>query len=116
LERLARLAGPVPPLDTQDLDGRVGWRLAAGDRLPLVGAVPDPHAPAARLDQPRFLPRIPGLFLYTALASRRITLAALGAQALASWMAGAPWPLESSLVDAIDPARFSARDARRASS
>jgi tRNA 5-methylaminomethyl-2-thiouridine biosynthesis bifunctional protein len=116
LERLAQLAGPLPPLDTHALDGRVGWRLAAGDRMPLVGAVPDPDAPASRLDQPRFVPRIAGLFVYTALASRGITWAALGARVLSSWIAGAPWALESSLIDAIDPARFAARNARKASS
>jgi tRNA 5-methylaminomethyl-2-thiouridine biosynthesis bifunctional protein len=90
----------------------------ANDRLPLVGAVPDPDAlllPGVRLDQPRFVPRARGLFVFTALASRGITWASLGAQALASLITGTPCPLEASLLDAVDPARFASREARRRS-
>ena len=98
--------------------GRVGWRLVANDRLPLVGAVPDAaafEAAGVRLDQPRLVPRATGLFVFTALASRGITWASLGAQTLASLVAGTPSPMEASLLDAVDPARFASRDARRRS-
>jgi tRNA 5-methylaminomethyl-2-thiouridine biosynthesis bifunctional protein len=61
------------------------------------------------------VPRLPGLYVFTALASRGITWSALGAQVLASSITGAPQPLESSLLDAIDPARFVARRVRRSS-
>jgi tRNA 5-methylaminomethyl-2-thiouridine biosynthesis bifunctional protein len=82
----------------------------------VIGAVPDPGAglPGRRLDQPRLVPRAPGLFVYTALGSRGITWSALGARLLAATMTGSPLPLESSLVDAVDPARFVSRQARRA--
>jgi tRNA 5-methylaminomethyl-2-thiouridine biosynthesis bifunctional protein len=117
LEQLARLVGmPITaPLDA--LSGRVGWRVVAKDRLPVIGAVPDADAlsrPGLRLDQPRFVPRAPGLYVHTALASRGIAWSPLCAQVLAALVTGAPCPVESSLLDAIDVARFASRAARRA--
>jgi tRNA 5-methylaminomethyl-2-thiouridine biosynthesis bifunctional protein len=80
----------------------------------LIGQVPDLASLAdARLDQPRFVPRRSGLFVFTALGSRGITWSALGAQVLASSITGAPMPLEADLLDALDPARFVSRHARR---
>ncbi len=97
----------------EHLQGRVGWRTSAQDRLPVVGAVPAPIDQQGRVDQPRFVRREPGLFVFTALGSRGITWSTLGARALASWITGIPAPLEASLLDAIDPARFLSRSARR---
>jgi len=80
----------------------------------LVGAVPDTVAflrrPGERLDE---VPRQPGLYVFSALGSRGISWAALGAQVLAAQISGAPVPLESSLANALDPARFAMRAARR---
>ena len=136
----------VPGVDPASLGGRTAWRWVAHDRLPVIGAVPewrwladplaDPPdaaaagrdvvrdaavamprpAPTLRLDQPRFVPRQPGLYLFTALGSRGITWSALGGRVLASMISGAPVGLEASLLDAIDPARFVSRWVRRASS
>ena len=69
---------------------------------------------ATRLDQPRFVPRVPGLFVFSALGSRGINWCTLGARIVASWVTGAASPVESSLLDAVDPARFLTREARRA--
>ena len=114
LAQLSRLLEQAVDAPTDALTGRVGWRLVADDRLPLIGGVPAAlAAPGARLDQPRFVPRAPGLFVFTALASRGIAWAALGAQTLAALVAGTPCPLESSLLDAVDVARFASRAARR---
>jgi len=114
LRRLRALTGQCGPAP-ETLSGRVGWRLVADDRLPLVGAVPDEVAllgqPVERL---RDVPRRAGLYLFTALASRGIGWAALGGQVLAAQIASAPLPLEDSLVRAVDPARFVLRSARRA--
>jgi len=55
------------------------------------------------------VPRLPGLYVYSALASRGITWCALGARLLAAWVTGAPAPLEASLIDAVDPARYTTR-------
>jgi tRNA 5-methylaminomethyl-2-thiouridine biosynthesis bifunctional protein len=96
------------------LTGKVGWRCVASDRLPLLGAVPDKAALAAsNVGRAREVPRLPGLHVFTALASRGITWAALGGQVLAAQICGAPVPLEASLVDAVDPARFALRAKRR---
>jgi tRNA 5-methylaminomethyl-2-thiouridine biosynthesis bifunctional protein len=114
-------AGASP--DPSTFAGRTAWRWVSRDRLPLVGAVPRGHAaltaegarPTSRWDQVRLIEREEGLFMFTALGSRGITWAALGAQVLAASIGGAPVPLEAQLVDAIDPARFRVRAWRRAS-
>lgn len=120
LAKLAQLAGRPPHIDVAELGGRTGWRCAAPDRLPLIGALPAldaaRHAAAARRDQARFVPREAGLFVLGALGSRGIGWAALGARTLAALVAGGVPPLEASLLDAVDPARFAVRSARRETS
>ena len=71
------------------------------------------RAGARRQEQPRQVPRIEGLYLLTALGSRGLTLAPLLGEVVAAWICGSPVPLAASLLDAIDPARFVARAARR---
>jgi tRNA 5-methylaminomethyl-2-thiouridine biosynthesis bifunctional protein len=110
LQRLRALTGAAPDVDPASLDGRVGWRLTAADRLPLIGAVPADGPPAAR---EREAPRRPGLFVCTGFGSRGITWAPLAGALVASWAAGAPFPVAADLVDAFDPARFGVRAARR---
>jgi tRNA 5-methylaminomethyl-2-thiouridine biosynthesis bifunctional protein len=113
LERLKRLTGIEPGAATALL-GRVAWRERAGDRLPLAGAVPSATMPpGARLDQVRFIPRIPGLWRLGGLSGRGFSWAPLAAEVLAALIDGAPVPLEADLLDAIDPARGLVRAARR---
>jgi tRNA 5-methylaminomethyl-2-thiouridine biosynthesis bifunctional protein len=111
LERLARLTGSqvAPGLP---LGGRVAWRCVVDDRLPLAGAVPCPGVTHA---QPRRIERLSGLFVCAGLGSRGITWAPLLGDLVAGWVTGAPCPLPQGLVDALDPARFAARAARRLS-
>lgn len=111
---LAQLAGLLGrPLGLHAVEAqRVGWRVSPHDRLPLLGAVPALPPPPGRLDRPRFVPREPGLFVLSALGSRGITSAPLLARTLAAWVSGAPLPLEASLLDAVDVARFVSRAAR----
>lgn len=116
LQRLARLVALPTAPRLEDLEGRTAFRWQSRDRLPIIGAVPaalagfDFGAPASgRLDQPRLVERAPGLFVFTALGSRGIASAALGAQLLAAAITGAPAPVEADLVDAVDPARFLVR-------
>lgn len=114
LARVARLLGTPLPLAESALQGRVGWRWSAPDRLPLIGAVPDDTATGVGSgDQPRLLPRRDGLFVFTALGSRGIGMSVLGARLLAAWVTGAPSPVAASLMDAVDPARFAARARRK---
>lgn len=111
LDQLAQLSPqtlPRPPL----AQGRVGWRLIAPDRLPLVGGLAA-SPEEGRLDQVRMIPRLPGLALCTAMASRGLSWALLSGELLASRVTGAPAPLEASLVDALDPLRFLHRQSRQ---
>jgi tRNA 5-methylaminomethyl-2-thiouridine biosynthesis bifunctional protein len=100
----------APPPD----GGRVGWRAQVPDRLPIVGAVPAPDAaPVPGATQAARVPRAPGLFVLSGLGSRGLTWGPLAGRLLASIVTGAPQPLEASLADALDPARWRVRHARR---
>lgn len=116
LSRLGKLLRMAPQSSTT-LCGRVGFRWSADDRLPVIGAVPElavSGGPAPlRLDQPRFVPRAPGLYVFTALGSRGIATSAIGGAVIAAAITGAPSPLELDLLDAIDPGRFVSRAVRR---
>lgn len=76
-----------PPLVVHE---RVGLRHVSQDRLPIIGP----------------LRQHPGLFTLTALGSRGLAWAPLGAQLIAAWLAGEPLPLERELIEAIAPARY----------
>ena len=108
LERL--LPRSVAHLDPARLTGAVGFRCVAPDRLPLIGEMPDIQA--ARPDARAFL-RLHGLYSALGYASRGLTWAALGGELIASAMDGEPLPLEGDLADAVNPARFALRRARR---
>ncbi len=115
LARLARiLPGAEAGLSIDALGGRVGFRAATPDRLPLVGALPDLSVAPPRDARPRDLPRLPGLYGLLGLGSRGLVWAALAAEALASELNGDPMPLEGELLDAVDPGRFHLRAHRRA--
>jgi tRNA 5-methylaminomethyl-2-thiouridine biosynthesis bifunctional protein len=106
LQALCGWAAPPAP------DGRVGWRVNTPDRLPIVGAVPAAGADAQT--QARRIAREPGLFVLGALGSRGLTWGPLAGRMLAAWVAGSPMPVPARLRDAVDPARWAVRRARRA--
>lgn len=118
LENLTRLAEIVPGEAVAalaagaPLAGRVGFRCAAPDRLPLCGALPD-YAAAGRLERLRDVPRHPGLYGLLGYASRGLIWAPLMAELLVSQLEHAPPPLEAALVDALDPGRFLLKEKRR---
>jgi tRNA 5-methylaminomethyl-2-thiouridine biosynthesis bifunctional protein len=105
------LGDPALALDAP-LAGRVGFRSVAPDRLPLVGALPDPHH-VAGTERLRDLPRQPGLYGLLGYASRGLTWAPLAAELLAAGLEGEPLPLEANLAAALDPGRFQLRQRRR---
>jgi tRNA 5-methylaminomethyl-2-thiouridine biosynthesis bifunctional protein len=117
LERLERiLPGNGSRFDPAALDGLVGFRAVAPDRLPLIGALADEDAPAPKNPLASTLPRREGLYGAFAYGSRGLLWAGLGAELLASMLEGEPLPLDSRLADAIDPGRFLLRSRRRATS
>ena len=81
--------------------GRAAVRATTSDHLPLAGAAPG--APQ-------------GLFVLGGLGSRGFCTAPLMAEHLVALALGLPSPLPGDLAAAVDPARFEARAARRASS
>jgi len=113
-ENLARLAEILDGVDVRDapLAGRVGFRCAAPDRLPLAGALPD-YPNAGRLERLRDVPRHPGLHGLLGYASRGLIWAPLMAELLVSQLEGAPPPLEAALAAALDPGRFLLKQRRR---
>ena len=113
IERLQALVSDPAAGAGAPLAGRVGFRSVAPDRLPLVGALPDFEA-AGGTERLRDVPRHPGLHGLLGYASRGLIWAPLCAELLAARLENEPLPLESALVDALDPARFVLR-ARRTS-
>ncbi|NMF89788.1 bifunctional tRNA (5-methylaminomethyl-2-thiouridine)(34)-methyltransferase MnmD/FAD-dependent 5-carboxymethylaminomethyl-2-thiouridine(34) oxidoreductase MnmC [Aromatoleum petrolei] len=116
-ENLAKLDFILPgfaaAFDPTHLDGRVGFRPASPDRLPMVGAVPAVQQ-TDRASPLSSIPRHPGLYAVEGFGARGLVWAALAAELLASELAGDPLPLERSLVEALDPARYLLRPPRRA--
>jgi tRNA 5-methylaminomethyl-2-thiouridine biosynthesis bifunctional protein len=111
LERLRGLLSDPHAAEGLPLQGRVGFRCVAPDRLPLVGRLPDFDA-AGSTERLRDVPRHPGLYALLGYASRGLIWAGWAAELLAAQLEGEPLPLEANLVDALDPARFVLR-ARR---
>lgn len=122
LQKLAAMLSPddaarLASLDPEQLRGRVGVRAVPRDRLPMAGPAPDFPAAAAIPAQVesgglRALPRQPGLFVSTGLASRGFAWALLAAEIIADQLEGAPLGMEGDLVDALDPGRFAVRALR----
>lgn len=109
-ENLAKLEFILPGF-TQDiqpdtiatLPGRVGFRPASPDRLPIVGSVPrlgDEAAP-------------PGLWLVNGFGARGIVWSAMAGELIAEGIAGNQRTVEGKLAGAIAPERFFVRPKRR---
>jgi tRNA 5-methylaminomethyl-2-thiouridine biosynthesis bifunctional protein len=103
-----------PSLDPDRLDGRVGFRCVSADRLPLVGALPDPARLGGSGDtQLRDMPRLPGLHGLLGYGSRGLIWSPLAAELLAAQLDGEPLPLPRDLAGLLDPARFALKQRRR---
>lgn len=125
-DNLEKLAIAVPAwrsalatLDPTRLGGRVGFRCASPDYLPLAGPVPDlsgflhNYAALRKNARQTITSRgdyMPGLYLSTAHGSRGLTSTPLAAELLASQLCGEPLPLSRELCRAVAPARFLIRD------
>jgi tRNA 5-methylaminomethyl-2-thiouridine biosynthesis bifunctional protein len=121
---LDKLRSALPGLDLPDLapealSGRVAYRCASPDYLPMVGPVPDYHAfiedyAALRNNARRHIDTcpsyLPGLFVSTAHGSRGLTSTPLAAELIAAQVEDLAWPVDSSVCRALNPARFIIRD------
>lgn len=113
---LAKLEGMLPgytaTLPDDGMLGRVGFRPASPDRLPMVGAVPV-AAPVTGATPLVDIARQPGLYAVSGYGARGLVWSALLAEMLASRLDGDPLPFEQDLADAVDPARYLLRPAAR---
>lgn len=104
LRRVAEIAmSDLSVLDPMQLAGRASVRCVTPDRLPLIGALPDP---ASSTQTPSRTRRLPGLFCATGFASRGILWGTLAGEIIAAQLEGEPMPVERDLLAAVDPARF----------
>lgn len=115
-ENLAKLDFMLPGYagNLRDLPmrGRVGFRPASPDRLPIVGSVPI----AGSVDRNTALDAIPrhsNLHAVSGFGARGLVWAALVAEYLASRLDREPLPVERDLADAMDPARYLLRAPKR---
>lgn len=114
-ENLAKLDGMLPGiaagLTPGGVGGRVGFRPASPDRLPMIGALP--AAAAVERSTPLTeIPRQPGAWVLSGYGARGLVWSAIAAELLASQIEGEPLPLERNLCDAVNPARFRLRPPR----
>jgi len=112
----AMLPGYADNIEPESLAGRVGFRSITLDRMPIIGSIAAPDlalAATPAITRMAGMPRQPGLYGLLGLGSRGLVWATLAAELLAAQIEGEPLPLEGDLVDAVDPARFLLRRARR---
>lgn len=114
-DNLRKLASLLPQFhntyDSTTLPGRVSFRAASHDRLPLVGTLP--QAQLREQHTLANLPRQTGLHALLGLGARGLSWGPLGAELLAAQLAGECLPLEQPVLRALDPARFHLRKIRR---
>lgn len=94
----------IAPETIATLPGRVGFRPASPDRLPIVGAVPRLGEAAAA----------PGLWLVNGFGARGIVWSALAAELLVDCIEECPPGLERNLAAALAPSRFLEAGKKRA--
>jgi len=128
-DNLTQLARAVPAwegylarLDPSSLEGRVGFRCASPDYLPLAGPIPDHDAFLRDYAALRNNARSPvstcgqylqGLYLSVAHGSRGLSSTPLAAELIASEICGEPPPVSRELARALAPGRFIIRDLSR---
>ncbi|WP_416886590.1 bifunctional tRNA (5-methylaminomethyl-2-thiouridine)(34)-methyltransferase MnmD/FAD-dependent 5-carboxymethylaminomethyl-2-thiouridine(34) oxidoreductase MnmC [Marinospirillum sp.] len=122
LANLTMLDATLPDLlDMSDMDvgqlrGRAGLRCSTPDYLPLVGPAPQeqPWQQADPLGSGLTEPHhYPGLWINTGHGSRGLASIPLSAELLASQMLGDPLPIDTSLLEHLNPARFILRALKR---
>ncbi len=125
IEQLARALPTLTedlPAVFDDLPGRVGYRCATPDYLPVAGPVPDAEGfcedyAELRRNARQLIPRTgsyrPGLYFSAGHGSRGLTSTPLCGELLAAQVCGEPWPMPADLARALAPARFLVRALKR---
>ncbi|RCU43636.1 bifunctional tRNA (5-methylaminomethyl-2-thiouridine)(34)-methyltransferase MnmD/FAD-dependent 5-carboxymethylaminomethyl-2-thiouridine(34) oxidoreductase MnmC [Corallincola holothuriorum] len=117
LDKLQRCLAPAPWTQTLSMSqqGKVGFRCASPDHLPLVGPVPvqTTLAEVTLSDGPQSLPGAPMLWTLTGLGSRGLTSAWLCAEQLVAQLVSEPEPLPLSQSDSLSAKRFIWRQLKR---
>ncbi len=100
-------------LSQQPLRGRVAWRCATPDYLPMAGPLLDNVALSANPPRynadPATLPWLAGLYVNTGHGSKGLVNAPLCAEMIACAINGEPAPVDAKLLAALDPNRFMLR-------
>lgn len=97
------------------LDGRVGFRCASPDKLPMIGPVPvydefiKDYAQLSR-DAKKMIEtppkHYPGLFANLAHGSKGLISGPISGEIIAAMLEGRALPIEKELIDKLNPARF----------
>ncbi|QLI82972.1 bifunctional tRNA (5-methylaminomethyl-2-thiouridine)(34)-methyltransferase MnmD/FAD-dependent 5-carboxymethylaminomethyl-2-thiouridine(34) oxidoreductase MnmC [Chitinibacter fontanus] len=116
LNALTSILPDLPVVSAKGTNTRICARPNSLDRLPLIGAVHEPLTdPAERgaIHQLYQMPRQAGLYAILGLGSRGMTWHALAAEIIACSINNEPLPIERTLLNALDPARFELRQLRK---
>lgn len=106
----------------QRLKGRVGFRMASQDRLPVIGAMPDFDWYRRNYKDIKYGRNnqifeagqyLPGLFLSLAHGSRGFTTAFLAAEMIASLLCHQVMPVNRNISERVHPSRFVVHQLKR---
>ncbi len=101
-------------IDTTEMTGRVAWRSATRDYLPLAGQLTDERAlkaaPPRYNDNPRHLPWLNGLYINAGHGSKGMITAPLCGELIANLIANEPLVVEPAIAAKLNPSRFLLRD------
>lgn len=103
-------------LAAENLEGRAAYRCSTADYMPIAGPAPDYEAFVSdyaklRIDRKwKFNDRPPkhldGLYINVGHGSKGLITGPICGEIVAASMLGEPFPVEKSLIDAVNPARF----------
>ncbi|QLG87696.1 bifunctional tRNA (5-methylaminomethyl-2-thiouridine)(34)-methyltransferase MnmD/FAD-dependent 5-carboxymethylaminomethyl-2-thiouridine(34) oxidoreductase MnmC [Chitinibacter bivalviorum] len=113
LASLQRMLPELPAINDYRSYTRICARPNSLDRLPLIGQLHTMNEDLKSVHQLYQMPREDGLYCALGFGSRGITWHALAAEIIAAQLNHEPMPIERSLLNAIDPARFLLRTLRK---
>ncbi len=101
-------------LDSSSVTGRVAWRSATRDYVPLAGQLIDEQAlrkkPPRYNDNPADLPWLTGLYVNAGHGSKGMITAPMCAELIANQINQEPFVITHRLASALNPSRFLLRD------